>query len=265
MNKNINLFIVELVFNNNKFEITNNNNKNHLQLSTMTKLWYKENLINLAISKLFDKNWDNVAWIDSDIEFMDNQWVEKTINKLQNNDIVQLFSNCIQLDKNNKPTDYVNTGVIKYNYNNSNSTSGHPGYAWAMSRIGYTKIGKIPDLFIVGGADTRMSYGMLNIDVYLTRPNICFTEGFSNYIINVYNCFNKLKFDYVDCDIYHYYHGDIKNRKYVERHLLLSEFSYDPYNYIKYNDDGLIEVTSTFPNELIEKISNYFDERNEDE
>ena len=82
MYNNINLFIVELVSEGDSFMITNKDNKNHLQLVTNTHIWYKENLINIAIEKLLDKNWTNFAWIDSDVKFENDNWIQETIEKL---------------------------------------------------------------------------------------------------------------------------------------------------------------------------------------
>jgi len=267
--KNIQLFVVELILDGSNFEITNNNNPNHLQLTTKNKLWFKENLINIAVKRLLPENWNNFAWIDSDIEFIDNTWTLKTIEKLNNSDIVQLFCKCYQLDKYNNLTDRISTGVIKYNYGKSsysqNYNDTHPGYAWAITREGYEKIGKLPDLFIIGSADTRISYGMLDIDVYLTRSDLFFTDNYKKYILDVYESVKKLTFNYVDVEIYHYYHGSKENRKYFERHKLLSEFKYEPTNHLVYNEYGLLEITDTFPIELLNQIDCYFIERKEDD
>lgn len=268
-NKHINLFIVELILEGAEFEITSNVNPNHLQLTTKYKLWFKENLINIAVQDLLPKNWDNFAWLDSDIEYLDNDWVLNAIDKLRNNDIVQLFSKCIQLDKYNDITTYVSTGVIKYNYGKTkyiqhyNDT--HPGYAWGMSRKGFEKIGKLPELFIIGSADTRIAYGMLDIDIYLTRTDLCFTPDFKNYILDTYTKVQPLKFDYLDVDIYHYYHGSRKNRQYSTRHTLLSNFKYEPTKHIKYDANGLLQITESFPEGLLQQINDYFEQRKEDD
>ena len=50
--ENVNLFIVEMIYDNQKFMVTNKNNKNHLQLKAKVPLWHKENMINLGISRL---------------------------------------------------------------------------------------------------------------------------------------------------------------------------------------------------------------------
>jgi hypothetical protein len=53
----VNLFIVEMIYNNQKFIVTNKNNKNHLQLKTETPIWHKENMINLAVKQLLPTTW----------------------------------------------------------------------------------------------------------------------------------------------------------------------------------------------------------------
>jgi len=65
----VELYIVELAYDDVPFEVTDKNNKNHLQLRTSRKniLWSKENLINLGIKKLLPENYKCVAWIDLDL------------------------------------------------------------------------------------------------------------------------------------------------------------------------------------------------------
>jgi len=46
---NVNLYIVELIYKNQKFIVTDKNNKKHLQIKTDIPLWHKENMINLGV------------------------------------------------------------------------------------------------------------------------------------------------------------------------------------------------------------------------
>ena len=78
----VNLFIVELVYGNQKFIITNKNNKHHLQLKTEVPLWHKENMINLGVKYLLPKNYKAFAWIDADIEFDSSSWALDTLKIL---------------------------------------------------------------------------------------------------------------------------------------------------------------------------------------
>jgi len=64
---NVNLYIVEMIYPNQKFLITQTNNKNHLQLKTTIPIWHKENMINIGVKKLLPKNWKAFAWIDADV------------------------------------------------------------------------------------------------------------------------------------------------------------------------------------------------------
>jgi len=52
---NIKLYIVELAYGDQKFQVTDNTNKNHLQLRTKYALWHKENMINIDVKKLYLK------------------------------------------------------------------------------------------------------------------------------------------------------------------------------------------------------------------
>ena len=50
--ENVNLFIVELIYENQRFIVTDSKNKNHLQIKCKTPLWHKENMINLGVQRL---------------------------------------------------------------------------------------------------------------------------------------------------------------------------------------------------------------------
>lgn len=98
--EHVNLYIVELVYGDQKFIITNKNNKNHLQLKTEVPLWHKENMINLGVKYLLPKDYKAFAWIDADVEFDSSSWALDTLKILNSyKDIVQLFSHCIDMDQ----------------------------------------------------------------------------------------------------------------------------------------------------------------------
>src|SRR3954470_4135986 len=68
----INLFTVEVAFNNDPFYLDAN-----LQLRSNSIMWLKERLINHAIS-LLPQDCTCYAWLDSDILFADDAWATKT-------------------------------------------------------------------------------------------------------------------------------------------------------------------------------------------
>ena len=114
--ENVNLFIVEMIYENQKFIITNSNNKNHLQLKTETPLWHKENMINLAVNKLLPSNYKAFAWIDADIEFENTSWALDTLKILNGSkDVVQLFSHCIDMSNENTNLNIFNSFGYSFN------------------------------------------------------------------------------------------------------------------------------------------------------
>jgi hypothetical protein len=133
---NINLFIVELAYGNQKYYITDPKNKNHLQLKGDIPLWHKENMINIGVKKLLPKNWKAFAWIDADIEFTNPHWALDTLKILNGSkDVVQLFSHCIDmnqyLDAMNIFPSFCYQFVNKRDYGGHTINQWHPGFAWA--------------------------------------------------------------------------------------------------------------------------------------
>ena len=128
----VNLFIVEMIYPNQKFIITNKFNKNHLQLQTFTPLWHKENMVNLGVKYLLPKNYKSFAWIDADIQFENNCWALDTLKILNGcKDIVQIFSHCVDLDNNKNNLNIFNGFGYSFNKCKKYTSKGldywHPG------------------------------------------------------------------------------------------------------------------------------------------
>lgn len=266
--QNIILYVVELVYNNQNYKITNSNNPNHLQLKTDNVLWHKENLINCGVNKLLPSNWKAVAWIDADIEFESNTWAIDTLKILNGcRDIVQLFSHSIDLDQNKDAMRIFQSFGYQYNNNRQYSSSGlsywHTGYAWACNRKAYDKSNGLFDLAILGSGDFHMCMSYLNrAEKSLNIEN---TEGYHSCVKKYQELVKNLRIGYVPGVIKHYFHGLKKNRKYTERWVILIDNKYDPNIHITKNEDGVIIPTNKCPQKLLDDILQYFKERNEDD
>ncbi len=265
----IKLYVVELVYENQEFHITNPNNPYHLQIKTNHALWHKENMINIGINKLLPKDWKAVAWIDGDIEFENPNWALDTLKVLTNFEIVQLFTTCFDLDETNNPMSIWQSYGYKYcNGKDFKHERGlnywHCGYAWACTREYYDKIGGLYDKGILGSGDYILTQSILkncaNISVDL--------EDFKLDIIRhyQYNFLNQIKVGYIPTNILHYYHGSKINRKYIERNTILLKYSFNPILHLEYNSDtGVLEPTEAMSDDFINDIKTYFFQRNEDE
>ena len=266
--KNVILYIVEMAYNNQKFIITQNNNKNHLQLRTETPIWHKENMINLGVKYLLPKNYKAFAWIDADIEFENSTWVMDTLKVLNGvKDIVQIFSHCVDMDNNETTMSVFNSAGYQYTKLNPFCNKGinhwHPGYAWAITRKAYEKIGGLFEYGILGSGDNIMLFSILNNGLNsITHDS---SDDYKKSILDFQEKIKLIRFGYIPGVIRHYFHGSKKNRKYQERWKILVKHNYSPNVHITRDEKGILVPTSDFSEELKKDIYSYFYERNEDE
>ena len=266
--ENVNLFIVELAYGDQKFIISNKNNKHHLQLKTQVPLWHKENMINLGVKYLLPKDYKAFAWIDADIEFDSSSWALDTLKILNGyKDIVQLFSHCIDMDPEKNNLNLFNSFGYCFEKQKTYTTKGtdywHPGYAWAITRKAYEKINGLYDKAILGSGDSIIAMSLINKCSSINNVN--YHADYNNSMLIYQKLASKLRLGYTPGIIRHYYHGSKINRKYTERWKILMKFHFSPLTYITYDSSGIIIPTNTFSKEFKDEIYNYFKERKEDE
>ena len=266
----VNLYIVELAYEGQGYYITDKENPRHLRLSGKHQLWHKENMINIAVRRLLPPTWKAMAWIDADIEFENTTWATDTLKLLNGHfDIVQLFSHACDMDINGFSMSVFNSlgycavkhGLKGIRHEGVNYP--HPGFAWAISRKGYDRIGGLYEVAILGSGDHIMAKCLLGKGL-----SSIVSESHQDYKDSVQNFQDKaktLRFGYVPGVIRHHFHGSKKNRKYTERWQILVKWDYSPMKHITTNKDGLLVPSSDCPVGLLEDIVSYGKERNEDE
>ena len=263
----VNLFIVEMVYENQPFVITSNKNKNHLQVTTKTPLWHKENMVNLGVKQLLPKNYKAFAWIDADIEFENSEWATDTLKILNGcKDVVQLFSHCVDLNHNKntlnifngfgysfcKGKKYIKTGIDYW----------HSGYAWAITRKAYEKLGGLYDKGVLGSGDSIMALALINKCDYMTRDD--YSEDYNDSMLEYQKKARKIRLGYTPGVIRHYFHGTKQKRNYTNRWNILMNHKFSPYTDIGYDEQGII-IPKQMSSEFIDDILNYFKERKEDD
>ena len=265
---NVELFIVEMIYNNQKFIITDKNNKKHLQLKTETPIWHKENMVNLGVKNLLPLNWKAFAWIDADIEFESNSWALDTLKILNGcKDIVQIFSHAIDMDKDETSLNHFNSFGYSFCKNKKYTIKGldywHPGFAWAITRKAYEKIGGLYDVGVLGSGDNIMAIALINKCEKLM--NINYSEDYNNSMLEFQKKAKSLRLGYTPGVIRHHYHGSKKNRQYTERWQILIKYLYSPTQHLKYNETGILIPTELFTKDFKNDIMTYFKERKEDD
>ena len=115
--------------------------------------------------------------------------------------------------------------------------------------------------------DIIYNFNVANEKIYIQYINPAIKYNNITYLTKILNYSKNihLNFGYIPGLIKHYYHGESKNRKYMNRYLIYKKYNYNPDIHIKYNEDGLIVPTDNFPEEFKKDIFKYFQERNEDE
>ena len=264
---NIKLYVVELAYGTQKYQVTSPKNPNHLQLCTDIPLWHKENLINIGVRRLLPESWKAMAWIDADVEFDNPHWVQDTLKLLNGTfDIVQLFSLYDDLDKDGKTITNGNSFGYQYirniKYFSDKIDYWHTGYAWACKRSAYEQLGGLYELEIGGSSDKIMANSFIN-DCLRDIPST--QREYKNACLQYEKRAKDLKVGYVPGVIKHHFHGLKNNRNYYSRWNIFIKHKYNPFTFITHNSDGILVPTELFPKEMILDFINYFKIRNEDE
>lgn len=265
---NVELYVVEMAYGDQKFIVTKSSNPKHLQIRSATPLWHKENMINVAVKKLLPKNYKAFAWVDADVEFESNTWASDTLKILNGyKDVVQIFSHAVDMDKDETTLNIFNSFGYSYAKNKQYTSKGldywHPGFAWAITRKAYEKIGKLYDVGVLGSGDNIMAFAFINKSKNYTNSK--YSDEYNNSMVEFQEKAKTLRLGYVPGVIRHYYHGKKKNRNYVERTAVLAKHQYSPVKDITYDNNGIIIPTKEFSDEFKEDIMSYFWERKEDE
>jgi len=261
----VDLYVVELAYScNNKYVL--NLDKKYLKLYCDTPMWHKENLINICVEKLLPKDWKNFAWIDADVEFLNKDWANVTLDYLKNFDVLQMFSFCHDLDENSKAKKTYSS--LCQNYCLYEKGRALPdaiaGFAWAINREFYDKIGGLFEYGIIGGADLLM-YNCFSSEFSrdVLSPYFFLNNEFKKTFLDYYEKCKNCKLGYLPLLLKHYFHGDRKNRKYSQRMNILSKYNFS-LSFLEKDDNGILIKSSQFPENLDNEFLNYFLERKED-
>jgi hypothetical protein len=265
---NVNIYMVELAYGDEKFIVTDKNNQNHLQIRTETPIWHKENMINLGVKKLLPKNYKAFAWIDADIEFESSTWALDTLKILNGcKDVVQLFSHAVDMSKEETNLNIFNSFGYCFTNKKAYTSKGidywHPGYAWAMTRKAYEQIGGLYEQGVLGSGDNVMALSFINkCKGFLNKE---YSADYNQSMLDFQEKAKKLRLGYTPGIIRHHYHGTKQNRKYTERWKILMKHQYSPHLHLTHDAYGILIPSDAFPNEFKDDIFMYFKERKEDD
>lgn len=228
--KHLNHRIVECVIGNDLPELTEIKFPYIEVVHTKSLLWHKESLLNYLIKKL-PLQYKYVFWLDADVLFTNKNWLIDSVEVLQTKKIMQPFTYCFHLDKDELEYVEKNDGIKKnwksfcgtFNENPNLAESenynehGHVGFAWGARREILDSF-PLYDKALIGGADHIMAHAAAG-----HIPHKCITKSFTDNIDEI----NKWSNDFyylidgnigsISGNLYHIWHGEIQKRDYLKR------------------------------------------------
>lgn len=240
----------------------------HIQLRTTSELWLKENAINIGVASL-PHDWEQVAWLDSDVHFLRPNWVGETIQKLQHYDFVQMFSHARDLGPNYEmlDQDYPHAngsgfmhawirGYLQGLKDGMDICCGPeygtvivgkiekrvwPGLAWACTRRAWEAVGGLLDIAVWGGCDHHMAWALVGGESdTMMRGDL--HRNYKKMVMQLWHrCQTEIRQNVgvVEGSITHHWHGKKTNRNYNQKHQLLAKAGFDPPRHLKRDNNGL--------------------------
>ena len=268
MKKNdIPVFGVELSITDN-FETTGMLGWSQLKVNKENVCFQKEACLNL-VEKKVPEQYTKIAWIDCDLIFLNNNWYHRASKKLDTHKLIQLYTHGYNTDKYGRIVlEFPSIMYMrdKVPYSEWVKHSGYPGGAWAARRELW-KYGGLYPYAVMGGGDTVFIYSMYDHSFEKTAyENIGIKKNaewsiYTNWKKSV-NSYVGKDISYIENKFLHEWHGDKKNRNYVDRHAILKNI--DIKKQVKLNNRGIIEFYNIADSTIHGKIYNYFLERDED-
>ncbi len=239
----------------------------HIGLHTKDELWLKENAINVGVQHL-PHDWQQVCWLDSDIQFVRPNWVGEAIHKLQHGTtsgraFLQMFSHARDVGPNYELLDetyphangpgFVRAwcdGILTEGTKTGTSFGDTyyagrvwPGLAWACTRQAWDAVGGLLDVAIWGGGDWHMSHALIEKTEGMMRDDL--HRNYKKLVNQWYQrCRTHIRQNVLVMDgtVLHNWHGRKTDRGYNAKHTLLARTGFDPLRHLTRDSQGLWQL-----------------------
>ena len=225
-------------------------------------LWQKERSFNILLQQI-PKEYDKIAWVDTDICFENDNWLDEMDCKLDEYLMVQGFENVYEKSGNNNVLNCQGYGKCVHDFvlNNTRIPNNFAiGLCWGINRS-YIPEG-FYDRHILGSNDALQVVGAMG--------DFLNTQVLGNCTKNIVYDFldyseqqpvkDNYKIGYCEGRLEHFYHGNKLDRGYITREMLLDDYQFDPRKSLQIDPQtNLYYITDQM---LQDKIVDYFEERN---
>jgi len=271
----VNLTVIECAYGEEPF-CCDTEGARHIGARAKTRGWNKENLLNLGIQRTPEAQY--IAWIDADVIFRRPDWAEATVRALQHYDVVQPWSDAYDLGPNGEHLAHHRSFCRQWFHRHpvlamqagywqgdgGPYTYPHSGYAWAMTRDAYDRLGGLFELGGMGSGDHHMALALVGhaeasmpagtTDAYRSEVMRWQDRALRHVNRNI---------GYVPGTVEHLFHGRKSERGYQSRWEMFVRHAFDPHEDLKRNSFGVLEFATNKP-ELRHDFDLYLMSRNED-
>src|SRR5262245_23219149 len=269
----IHLTTVECAFGDSPFELPESHGV--IRVRGHDVKWQKERLLNLAISRL-PAEARKVAWLDADVLFENPDWAAETAKLLDEFPVVQPFDRAVRLGRGgpadtDSATAYPGFAAVCARNPHAPLSGdfaghGHTGFAWACRREVLGDCG-LYDACIAGSGDHMMAHAFCGdwtsacVDRIIGAANR-HRDFFTAWCREVYPRV-RARVRFAPGPVLHLWHGEVGDRRYVDRNRELAAFGFDPARDIGIGPTGCWEWASRKP-ALHRWAREYFGHRRED-
>jgi hypothetical protein len=231
------------------------------------EIWLQHALYNVGFSRL-PEDAKFVAWQDTDLFYIRDDWPLETLHMLQHHRIGQTWTHSVDLDPNGNVIANEWDNLIDRSFcaawhrgdveplttramlgaGSTTDWRRHTGFGWAIRRDILRGLGRLIDWLVAGSGDYHMALGFCGQLRALVAKAL--REGWDKKYSAAYyrkllewadRCDEWVRQDIgvVDGTILHSWHGSKKNRYYGAREEILTEAHFDPDRDIGYDVHGV--------------------------
>ncbi len=253
-----------------------------VQIRSDEVLWQKERLLNIA-QKSVPKTCSKIAWLDCDVIFENDDWVERASQASDQFALVHFFH-----ERHNLPPDMTPdqlgaengsqpaiSVVCKMARGESTPEDffeadaplkrrSTAGLAWGSRREVLDSHG-IYDACILGSADRAILCAALGQFDYAARALLMDNRRVEHFLGWAKPYYDTVagRVGHIQGRLYHLWHGELQNRQYSSRQRALNKYSFDPFTDIALDEYGCWRWNSD-KRELHQFVRDYFESRKED-
>ncbi|OGX38616.1 MAG: hypothetical protein A3C53_04130, partial [Omnitrophica WOR_2 bacterium RIFCSPHIGHO2_02_FULL_68_15] len=250
-----------------------------IQVRSDSVMWQKERLLNIGLDHLPDAC-EAVAWLDSDVLFVNDGWIPETLQRLERYPIVQPYEAAVRLPRraatmnlsilplgsNEAERDpgvgfLESRGALRGTAMDGHGRPGHCGFAWCGRRELFQRH-RFYDRAVVGSGDLYMAAAFLNRWREVEMPTDAMQRDYHHWAEAV-ALDVRARITYTPGTLLHCWHGHRGYRFYAGRRRLLTWAAFDPAADLALNGDRCWEWNSSKP-ALHRAVRHYFFLRNEE-